>query len=105
MAAKKANQTGHFIWMGSDSWGSKIAPVRDLEEVAEGSVTILPKRASVRGMSSRRLLFGVLRSVEILEMIFWGRHYDRMNSMLHSCFFLLWLIRTLLIFDIVVLRQ
>uniref|UniRef100_A0A670YZX2 G-protein coupled receptors family 3 profile domain-containing protein n=1 Tax=Pseudonaja textilis TaxID=8673 RepID=A0A670YZX2_PSETE len=48
MAAKRANQTGHFIWMGSDSWGSKIAPVRDVEEVAEGSVTILPKRASVR---------------------------------------------------------
>uniref|UniRef100_A0A8D0DFV5 Glutamate metabotropic receptor 4 n=1 Tax=Salvator merianae TaxID=96440 RepID=A0A8D0DFV5_SALMN len=48
MAAKRANQTGHFIWMGSDSWGSKIAPVRDLEDVAEGSVTILPKRASVR---------------------------------------------------------
>lgn len=49
-AAKRANQTGHFIWMGSDSWGSKIAPVLHLEEVAEGSVTILPKRVSVRGM-------------------------------------------------------
>uniref|UniRef100_A0A8C5T2L1 G-protein coupled receptors family 3 profile domain-containing protein n=1 Tax=Malurus cyaneus samueli TaxID=2593467 RepID=A0A8C5T2L1_9PASS len=47
-AAKRANQTGHFIWMGSDSWGSKIAPVLHLEEVAEGSVTILPKRVSVR---------------------------------------------------------
>lgn len=48
-AAKRANQTGHFIWMGSDSWGSKIAPVLHLEEVAEGSVTILPKRVSVKG--------------------------------------------------------
>ncbi|XP_065740686.1 metabotropic glutamate receptor 4 isoform X2 [Phocoena phocoena] len=48
-AARKANQTGHFFWMGSDSWGSKIAPVRHLEEVAEGAVTILPKRMSVRG--------------------------------------------------------
>lgn len=48
-AAKRANQTGHFIWMGSDSWGSKISPVLHLEEVAEGSVTILPKRVSVRG--------------------------------------------------------
>uniref|UniRef100_A0A8C9UTP1 Glutamate metabotropic receptor 4 n=1 Tax=Spermophilus dauricus TaxID=99837 RepID=A0A8C9UTP1_SPEDA len=43
-----ANQTGHFFWMGSDSWGSKIAPVLHLEEVAEGAVTILPKRMSVR---------------------------------------------------------
>ncbi|XP_036104391.1 metabotropic glutamate receptor 4 isoform X2 [Molossus molossus] len=47
-AARKANQTGHFFWMGSDSWGSKIAPVLHLEEVAEGAVTILPKRMSVR---------------------------------------------------------
>ncbi|ELK36287.1 Metabotropic glutamate receptor 4 [Myotis davidii] len=48
-AARKANQTGHFFWMGSDSWGSKIAPVLHLEEVAEGAVTVLPKRMSVRG--------------------------------------------------------
>uniref|UniRef100_A0A8I3WIF2 G-protein coupled receptors family 3 profile domain-containing protein n=1 Tax=Callithrix jacchus TaxID=9483 RepID=A0A8I3WIF2_CALJA len=47
-AAPRANQTGHFFWMGSDSWGSKIAPVLHLEEVAEGAVTILPKRMSVR---------------------------------------------------------
>ncbi|XP_036389006.1 metabotropic glutamate receptor 4-like [Megalops cyprinoides] len=48
-AAKKANQTGHFLWVGSDSWGSKIAPVLHQEEMAEGAVTILPKRMSVRG--------------------------------------------------------
>lgn len=52
-AARKANQTGHFFWMGSDSWGSKIAPVLHLEEVAEGAVTILPKRMSVRGRPGR----------------------------------------------------
>lgn len=52
-AAKRANQTGHFIWMGSDSWGSKISPVLHLEEVAEGSVTILPKRVSVKGKGLR----------------------------------------------------
>ncbi|KAJ8395356.1 hypothetical protein AAFF_G00033410 [Aldrovandia affinis] len=48
-AAKKANQTGHFLWMGSDSWGSKISPVLHQEDMAEGAVTILPKRTSVRG--------------------------------------------------------
>ena len=48
-AAKKANQTGHFIWVGSDSWGSKISPVVHQEEMAEGAVTILPKRQSIRG--------------------------------------------------------
>ncbi|XP_064162608.1 metabotropic glutamate receptor 4-like isoform X2 [Anguilla rostrata] len=48
-AAKKANQTGHFLWVGSDSWGSKISPVLHQEDVAEGAVTILPKRMSIRG--------------------------------------------------------
>lgn len=48
-AAKKANQTGHFIWVGSDSWGSKISPVVQQEEMAEGAVTILPKRQSIKG--------------------------------------------------------
>ncbi|KAI1888426.1 hypothetical protein AGOR_G00185020 [Albula goreensis] len=46
-AAKRNNQTGHFLWVGSDSWGSKISPVVQQERVAEGAVTILPKRASV----------------------------------------------------------
>jgi len=48
-AAKKANQTGHFIWVGSDSWGSKITPILNQEEMAEGAVTILPKRQAIRG--------------------------------------------------------
>ncbi|XP_069575255.1 metabotropic glutamate receptor 8-like [Brachyistius frenatus] len=46
-AAKRNNLTGHFLWVGSDSWGSKISPVVQQERVAEGAVTILPKRASV----------------------------------------------------------
>lgn len=49
-AAKKANQTGHFIWVGSDSWGSKISPILNQEEMAEGAVTILPKRQSIKGI-------------------------------------------------------
>lgn len=48
-AAKRNNQTGHFLWVGSDSWGSKISPVIQQEQVAEGAITILPKRASVDG--------------------------------------------------------
>lgn len=48
-AAKRNNQTGHFLWVGSDSWGSKISPVIGQERVAEGAITILPKRASVDG--------------------------------------------------------
>lgn len=48
-AAKKANLTGHFLFVGSDSWGAKSSPIQDQEEVAEGAVTILPKRASIDG--------------------------------------------------------
>ena len=48
-AAKRNNLTGHFLWVGSDSWGSKISPVVQQERVAEGAITILPKRASVDG--------------------------------------------------------
>lgn len=55
-AAKKANQTGHFIWVGSDSWGSKIAPILNQEEMAEGAVTILPKRQSIKGTQTYRMI-------------------------------------------------
>ncbi|KAJ8257763.1 hypothetical protein GJAV_G00189420 [Gymnothorax javanicus] len=48
-AAKRANLTGHFLFVGSDSWGAKNAPILDQEDVAEGAVTILPKRASIDG--------------------------------------------------------
>ncbi|KAJ6656217.1 hypothetical protein lerEdw1_004048 [Lerista edwardsae] len=54
-AAKKTNQTGHFLWIGSDSWGSKISPVAQQEEIAGGAVTILPKRASIADSLSVRL--------------------------------------------------
>ncbi|KAI4875057.1 hypothetical protein NFI96_010053 [Prochilodus magdalenae] len=48
-AAKRANLTGHFLFVGSDSWGAKSAPILNQEDVAEGAVTILPKRASIEG--------------------------------------------------------
>ncbi|XP_059499127.1 metabotropic glutamate receptor 6-like isoform X2 [Stegostoma tigrinum] len=48
-AANLANLTGHFLWVGSDSWGAKVSPVLHQEEVAEGAVTVLPKRASIEG--------------------------------------------------------
>ncbi|XP_014379393.1 metabotropic glutamate receptor 6-like [Alligator sinensis] len=48
-AAAQANLTGHFLWVGSDSWGAKTAPVLGHEDVAEGAVTILPKRTPIEG--------------------------------------------------------
>uniref|UniRef100_UPI00358FAC68 metabotropic glutamate receptor 4-like n=1 Tax=Myxine glutinosa TaxID=7769 RepID=UPI00358FAC68 len=51
-AARNANKSGHFLWVGSDSWGSKVAPILYQEAEAEGAVTIMPKRASVAGFDS-----------------------------------------------------
>uniref|UniRef100_A0A8V5GUW9 Uncharacterized protein n=1 Tax=Melopsittacus undulatus TaxID=13146 RepID=A0A8V5GUW9_MELUD len=48
-AATRANLSGHFSWVGSDSWGAKLGPVQGLEPAADGAITILPKRASVPG--------------------------------------------------------
>lgn len=52
-AAQRANLTGHFLFVGSDSWGAKSSPVTELEDVAEGAVTILPKRASIDGKTKK----------------------------------------------------
>nr|XP_021332579.1 metabotropic glutamate receptor 4 isoform X1 [Danio rerio]XP_695566.4 metabotropic glutamate receptor 4 isoform X1 [Danio rerio] len=76
-AAKKANQTGHFLWVGSDSWGSKISPVLNQEEMAEGAVTILPKRQSIRGFDryfTSRTLENNRRNIWFAE--FWENNFN-----------------------------
>ncbi|XP_031660185.1 metabotropic glutamate receptor 4 isoform X2 [Oncorhynchus kisutch] len=76
-AAKKANQTGHFIWVGSDSWGSKISPILNQEEMAEGAVTILPKRQPIRGFDRyfiSRTLDNNRRNIWFAE--FWENNFQ-----------------------------
>ncbi|XP_037539778.1 metabotropic glutamate receptor 4-like [Nematolebias whitei] len=76
-AAKRANQTGHFIWVGSDSWGSKIAPILSHEEMAEGAVTILPKRQSIKGFDRyfiSRTLENNRRNIWFAE--FWENNFQ-----------------------------
>ncbi|XP_032555358.1 metabotropic glutamate receptor 7 isoform X1 [Chiroxiphia lanceolata] len=51
-AAKRADQVGHFLWVGSDTWGSKVGPLLQQEDVAEGAITILPKRATIEGFDA-----------------------------------------------------
>lgn len=48
-ASKRADQVGHFLWIGSDSWGAKNSPIHQLEDAAVGAITILPKRATISG--------------------------------------------------------
>ncbi|MEQ2200584.1 Metabotropic glutamate receptor 4, partial [Xenoophorus captivus] len=76
-AAKRANQTGHFIWVGSDSWGSKISPILNQEEMAEGAVTILPKRQSIKGFDRyfiSRTLENNRRNIWFAE--FWENNFQ-----------------------------
>ncbi|KAE8292996.1 Metabotropic glutamate receptor 4 [Larimichthys crocea] len=76
-ASKKANQTGHFIWVGSDSWGSKISPILNQEEMAEGAVTILPKRQSIKGFDRyfiSRTLENNRRNIWFAE--FWENNFQ-----------------------------
>ncbi|KAK6318966.1 hypothetical protein J4Q44_G00101770 [Coregonus suidteri] len=70
-AAKKANLTGHFLFVGSDSWGAKSSPILDQEDVAEGAVTILPKRASIDGFDN----YFTSRSLENNRRNIWFAEY------------------------------
>lgn len=74
-AARRNNLTGHFLWVGSDSWGSKISPVVQQERVAEGAITILPKRASVDGETAET------------ERVVLGGHYFSLRRFLLSAAF------------------
>lgn len=49
LASIRANRTGHFYWIGSDSWGAKVHPVRDHEYAAVNAITVLPHRTNLNG--------------------------------------------------------
>ncbi|XP_071784268.1 metabotropic glutamate receptor 4-like isoform X2 [Asterias amurensis] len=48
-AVRRANRSDHFIWIGSDDWGTKPNPVEGQETVAEGAITLLPARIPDKG--------------------------------------------------------
>uniref|UniRef100_A0A6Q2XPE3 G-protein coupled receptors family 3 profile domain-containing protein n=1 Tax=Esox lucius TaxID=8010 RepID=A0A6Q2XPE3_ESOLU len=76
-ASKRADQVGHFLWIGSDSWGAKNSPVFQLEDAAVGAVTILPKRATIRGFNTyftSRTLENNRRNVWFAE--YWEENFN-----------------------------
>ncbi|XP_069062445.1 metabotropic glutamate receptor 7 [Pleurodeles waltl] len=76
-AVKRAEQMGHFMLVGSDSWGSKVNIVNQQEEVAEGAITILPKRATIEGFDAyftTRTLENNRRNVWFAE--YWEETFD-----------------------------
>ncbi|XP_044512765.1 metabotropic glutamate receptor 7 isoform X1 [Gracilinanus agilis] len=76
-AAKRADQLGHFLWVGSDSWGSKVNPLHQNEDIAEGAITIQPKRATVEGFDTyftSRTLENNRRNVWFAE--YWEENFN-----------------------------
>ncbi|KAM8965603.1 metabotropic glutamate receptor 6 [Sarcophilus harrisii] len=83
-AAQQANLTGHFLWVGSDSWGAKISPILNVEDVAVGAITILPKRASIEGFDQ----YFTTRSLENNRRNIWFAEFweDNFNCKLTTGF-------------------
>ncbi|XP_072521746.1 metabotropic glutamate receptor 7 isoform X2 [Salminus brasiliensis] len=76
-ASKRADQVGHFLWIGSDSWGAKNSPIHGLEDAAVGAITILPKRATIAGFDAyftSRTLENNRRNVWFAE--FWEENFN-----------------------------
>ncbi|KAM9408880.1 metabotropic glutamate receptor 7 [Pholidichthys leucotaenia] len=76
-ATKRADQVGHFLWIGSDSWGAKNSPINQLEEAAVGAITILPKRATISGFDAyftSRTLENNRRNVWFAE--YWEENFN-----------------------------
>ncbi|XP_057181874.1 metabotropic glutamate receptor 7 isoform X1 [Triplophysa rosa] len=76
-ASKRADQVGHFLWIGSDSWGAKNSPIQGLEDAAVGAITILPKRATIAGFDvyfTSRTLENNRRNVWFAE--FWEENFN-----------------------------
>uniref|UniRef100_A0A8B9RBY7 Glutamate metabotropic receptor 7 n=1 Tax=Astyanax mexicanus TaxID=7994 RepID=A0A8B9RBY7_ASTMX len=76
-ASKRAEQVGHFLWIGSDSWGAKNSPIHGLEDAAVGAITILPKRATIAGFDAyftSRTLENNRRNVWFAE--FWEENFN-----------------------------
>ncbi|XP_058487997.1 metabotropic glutamate receptor 7-like [Solea solea] len=76
-ASKRADQVGHFLWIGSDSWGTKNSPIHQLEDTAVGAVTILPKRTTISGFDAyftSRTLENNRRNVWFAE--FWEENFN-----------------------------
>ena len=48
-AVKRKNLTHHFVWIGSDDWGTKLSPVENVMLEAEGAITIIPAKIPDKG--------------------------------------------------------
>ncbi|XP_075869402.1 metabotropic glutamate receptor 7-like [Nelusetta ayraudi] len=76
-ASQRAQQGGHFLWVGSNSWGAHSAPLLQLEDAALGAITVLPRRAAVSAFDwyfTSRTLENNRRNVWFAE--FWEETFN-----------------------------
>ena len=52
-AVHRKNLANHFIWIGSDDWGTKLSPVESYKVEAEGSLTIIPAKIPAEGKEQK----------------------------------------------------
>uniref|UniRef100_T1J4D3 G-protein coupled receptors family 3 profile domain-containing protein n=1 Tax=Strigamia maritima TaxID=126957 RepID=T1J4D3_STRMM len=75
--SRRKEHEGHFLWVGSDSWGAKIHPVKHQESAAQGAITILPKTTPVNGFDE---YFKGLRPSKNTRNVwfdeFWMQHFN-----------------------------
>lgn len=76
-ASIRANKTGHFLWIGSDSWGAKVYPVRDQEWAAEGAITILPHRTAIQGSASYIIIILISHHIPAAPCLQFFSHLER----------------------------
>ena len=46
---KNLNLSDHFLFVASDSWGTKKESIHSLDSVAEGTITFAPKTYQIEG--------------------------------------------------------
>ena len=46
---KNLNLSEHFLFVASDSWGTKKESIHSFDSVAEGTITFAPKSFHIRG--------------------------------------------------------
>ncbi len=43
------NYTDYFLWIASDSWGTKKESIGSYEQIAESAITFAPKFYEIKG--------------------------------------------------------
>jgi len=57
------NYTDYFLWIASDSWGTKKESIGSYEQVAESAITFAPKFYEIKGKNLNHFEILFLRDI------------------------------------------